>query len=196
MSSSTKALTKASQKADARIPAKAQRLACQSRLPRAAMACELIKHYPITRFRHKLIAGYWPMAEEADTRPLLKALSEIRVELALPVTPPLGEALQFRRFQWGDQLASGRYGTQEPLATQEEVSPSVVLVPLLAFTAEGHRLGYGGGYYDRSLAKLRQGNEIFACGIAYSGQEVAHLPIGRYDAPLDGILTETYFRIF
>ena len=78
----------------------------------------------------------------------------------------------------------------------KSITPQLIFVPLLAFTANGERLGYGGGYYDRTLASLRQKNEVFACGVAYAGQEVESLPTDAHDAKLDGILTEDGFKAF
>ena len=93
-------------------------------------------------------------------------------------------------------MRAGHFKVQEPHAHQEEITPEFVLMPLLAFTADGKRLGYGGGYYDRTLAKLRAEGDVFACGVAYAGQEVPELPTDEHDQPLDGILTEQFFRTF
>ena len=87
----------------------------------------------------------------------------------------------------GDRLAPNAYGIAEPLATAPEVRPAVVLVPLLAFDAEGHRLGYGGGYYDRTF-DLLPGMTLI--GVAYSGQKVALVPREKHDHPLDLVITE------
>ena len=92
-------------------------------------------------------------------------------------------------------MAKDNYGVSYPVQ-DEMLTPTLVLVPLLAFTPDGRRLGYGGGYYDRTLAKLRAEGEVFACGVAYAGQEVPDLPTDDHDEPLDGILTEKYFRLF
>lgn len=92
-------------------------------------------------------------------------------------------------------MRTDRYGVSYP-AKGETLTPQVVLVPLLAFTAAGQRLGYGGGYYDRTLSGLRSQGDVFACGVAYAGQEVADLPTDKHDADLDGILTEKEFRTF
>ena len=76
------------------------------------------------------------------------------------------------------------------------MSPDFLFVPLLAFTARGQRLGYGGGFYDRTLNQLRAKGEVFACGVAYAGQEVSVLPTDDHDERLDGVLTEAEFRKF
>jgi len=116
--------------------------------------------------------------------------------MALPCTPRKGHPLTFRSWTPDDALKAGPYGTREPYPEKDVVLPSLVLVPLLAFTKQGLRLGYGGGVYDRTLAKLKESGEVFACGIAYAAQEAASLPVDKYDYPLDGILTDQYFKAF
>ena len=91
----------------------------------------------------------------------------------------------------GDKLAAGAMGIMEPVAKAPLVEPDVLLVPLLAFDSRGYRLGYGAGYYDRTLTELRQRKKILAIGIAYAGQEVPEVPIESHDARLDKIATET-----
>lgn len=155
----------------------------------------LIKHYPRNKFRHFSIGGYWPIGNEMDVRPLMQALS-FDHSLCLPCTPSKGKPLAFRQWSWGEALVEGRYGTKEPASKNEAVLPDVALIPLLAFTPNGDRLGYGGGYYDRTLAALRHATNIFACGVAYAAQETGSLPTDKYDMRLDGVLTEKYFKVF
>jgi 5-formyltetrahydrofolate cyclo-ligase len=137
-----------------------------------------------------VVAGYWPMRSEADPRPLMAALSANGHQLALPCVVQRAAPLLFRRWQEGDPLAAGPYNTREPLPAAQPVIPSVLLVPLLAFDAQGFRLGYGGGYYDRTLASLRAAHPVQAIGIAYAGQEIPAVPHDGYDLRLDAILTE------
>ena len=102
--------------------------------------------------------------------------------------------LLFRRWQAGDSLVEAPFGLSEPAAEQPEIVPALLLVPLLAFDRQGWRLGYGGGFYDRTLAKLREdGGQPCAIGIAYSGQELPEVPHGPDDRPLQGIVTEQAF---
>ena len=133
-----------------------------------------------------IIAGYWPMGEELDPRPLMLALASRGHAMALPVTPPRGQPLAFRAWVPGAALRPGPMGTSEPVAG-EELRPDVVLVPLLAFDRAGRRLGYGGGYYDRTLAALPGAKAI---GIAYAGQEMPEVPAGPQDFRLPLIATE------
>jgi len=132
-----------------------------------------------------VVSGFWPMGEEIDIRPLLHALHARGHPIALPVTPKRGEALSFRVWRPGDALVREKFGTMRP--TGEERVPAFLLVPLLAFDRSGHRLGYGGGYYDRTLSALR---DAFALGCAYAAQEVGKLPVAPYDMPLDAVATE------
>jgi 5-formyltetrahydrofolate cyclo-ligase len=133
-----------------------------------------------------IIAGYWPMGDEMDPRPLMLALASRGHAIALPVTPPRGQPLAFRAWAPGAALRPGPMGTSEPVAG-EELRPDVLLVPLLAFDRAGRRLGYGGGYYDRTLAALPGAKAI---GIAYAGQEMPDVPAGPQDMRLPLIATE------
>lgn len=133
-----------------------------------------------------IIAGYWPMGDEMDPRPLMLALASRGHAMALPVTPPRGQPLAFRAWVPGAALRPGPMGTSEPVAG-EELRPDLVLVPLLAFDRAGRRLGYGGGYYDRTLAALPGAKAI---GIAYAGQEMPEVPAGPQDMRLPLIATE------
>lgn len=132
-----------------------------------------------------IVAGFWPMNEEIDIRPLLIRLIERGHAIVLPVTPRRGEALHFRRWQPGDVLQSEPFGTFAP--TGEELTPDFLLVPLLAFDRLGHRLGYGGGFYDRTLAAMPEAGLL---GCAYACQEMAAVPAGPGDVRLPAVATE------
>ena len=138
------------------------------------------------------------MGEEIDVRPLLLHLHGAGHPICLPVTGPRGTMLRFRRWEPDMILASGVFGTREPPGDAPELVPDLLLVPLLAFDAAGWRLGYGGGYYDRTLAALRaesraegrpKGGAV-AVGVAYAGQRVDAVPHGPHDERLDWIVTE------
>ncbi len=118
-----------------------------------------------------------------------------RIETCLPATPKPETPLVFHQWRMGDTLIDGLYGTSEPSPDAPLVIPQLILAPLLAFDRLRYRLGYGGGFYDRTLASIRQnkGQTVMAVGIAYAGQEVAAIPVGTYDAALDAILTEQGF---
>ncbi len=184
------------QKTRARTQAKARRQEFSLSDDVSAAAVELMNHFPTARFRGASIGGIWPLPGEIDLRPLLEALSAQGHALSLPCTPRKGKPLTFRSWSPIDPLKAGPYGTREPYPKQAEVFPALVFVPLLAFTLSGERLGYGGGFYDRTLAAMRMRQDIFACGIAFAAQEAAHIPTGPHDVPLDGILTDKYFKAF
>lgn len=155
-----------------------------------AMAGELLGAFSLKNGDY--VAGYWAIKTELNPMPLLSALSAVGLSSCLPATPKPEQALVFHAWKVGDPLREGLYGTSEPLAAAEICVPKLLLVPLLAFDDFGYRLGYGGGFYDRTLMALRENcNEVFAVGIGYAVQKVEHVPIGDYDMPLDGILTET-----
>lgn len=130
------------------------------------------------------IGCVWPLPGEADLRPLCALLSEAGRTVLLPETTPKGYPLLFRQWTPESAMLCGRFGTMHPEGVLD--TPDLVLVPLLAFDRSGNRLGYGGGYYDRTLAALG----CQAVGFAFSWQEVAQVPSGAYDQPLDRIVTE------
>jgi 5-formyltetrahydrofolate cyclo-ligase len=140
------------------------------------------------------VAGYLPLRHEADPQYLMQALARSGRVLALPCIAGRQKPLLFRRWSSGDATVLNAYGIAEPALHAEPVVPALVLVPLLAFDSKGHRLGYGGGYYDRTLARLREGAEVIAVGVAFSGQEVAQLPCAAHDHALDFVVTELGIR--
>lgn len=142
-----------------------------------------------------VVAAYLPIRSELSPLQLVAALVDIGVATAMPVTPDPGHPLLFRAWAPGDDLAEGPYNTQQPPASAPQVTPAVILAPMLAFDDGGWRLGYGGGFYDRTLAALRAaGHHVCALGIAYDGQLVAAVPTGPHDMRLDGVLTPSGLR--
>ena len=138
----------------------------------------------------KVVAGYVPVRHEVDVMPLLHALHARGYTLALPVVERREAPLLFRRWRPGEALERGAYGIPAPAADAPSITPDIVLVPLVAFDRFGHRLGYGGGYYDRTLARLRAMGPVQAVGCAHAAQEVARIPAVETDARLDWLLTE------
>lgn len=141
------------------------------------------------------VALYWPVGNEVDPRSVARSQLLADCSFALPVTPGLGKALEFRRWVPGDDLVDGAFGEKVP-ARKELVSPDLLLVPLLGFDRSGHRLGQGGGYYDRTLAKLRQNGPIQAVGLAFSFQECLNVPHEKHDEILDRVVTEEEMILF
>jgi 5-formyltetrahydrofolate cyclo-ligase len=143
--------------------------------------------------RDDVVSFYWPMGDEADPRALANALAARGHTLALPVVAAKRSPLHFRSWQAGDALVVHPFGMHEPPERAARVTPDVLLVPLLAFDAKGTRLGYGGGFYDRTLHALAEKRAI---GVAFAGQEVETLPCHEHDHPLDAVITEKGVRTF
>ena len=139
------------------------------------------------------VSGYWPVRDEIDVRPLLAEFARRGHICGLPVIAAKGKPLAFRRWKPEVPLVAGRWDIPVPPADADEVIPELVIVPLLAFDRSGRRLGYGAGFYDRTLALLRgrPGARVFAAGVAYAAQEAAEVPAEDTDEPLDLVVTET-----
>lgn len=166
--------------------AQVRRLACD---PAAAHA--LAVHAPrLGLTAGAVVAGYWPLGDEIDPRPLMAALAGLGCRLALPVVVARATPLHFRAWAEGDTLEAGPHGTAHPPETAPRLRPDVLLVPLLGFDRGGWRLGYGGGYYDRTLESLRENAQVRAIGLAFAAQEMAAVPRDGHDQPLDAIATE------
>jgi len=140
---------------------------------------------------HPVVSGFWPMGDEIDIRPLMGDLSRQNISCALPVVAGRDQPLIFRRWRPGDDLVAGPFGTSEPRSDALELIPTLVLTPLLAFDQTGGRLGYGSGFYDRSLAGLKRNRSVQAVGIAYDAQEIDAVPMGDADQRLDWVVTES-----
>jgi 5-formyltetrahydrofolate cyclo-ligase len=141
-----------------------------------------------------VVAGYWPMRSEADPRPIMVALKELGVSLALPAMHKPGGAFAsevlFRPWMPWEPLVPGGFGTLVPVPEAGALEPAVLLVPLLAFDAQARRLGYGKGHYDRAIARLQAKGSVLTIGVAYAAQEVAEVPTEPHDKALDAIVTE------
>ena len=143
----------------------------------------------------QVIAGYWPIRDELDPRPAMLAFAQRGHRLALPASIAKGEPLVFRAWSPGEPLAPDIMGIQAPLSGAAQVVPGLVLVPMLAFDAACRRLGYGAGFYDRTLAMLRAGVGTLAVGLAFDVQEVERVPVAEGDEPLDQVVTEKHVII-
>ncbi|MGH6838640.1 MAG: 5-formyltetrahydrofolate cyclo-ligase [Methylocella sp.] len=144
----------------------------------------------VTRFRPGVAAAYLPLAGEPSTLPLLENLANAGVKTALPVTGRRGTPLLFRLWRPGEPTRQGKMAIEEPLPAAPEAAPDLLFVPLAAFDRAGHRIGYGAGFYDRSLAGLRAKKPICAIGVAYASQEFPKIPREEHDESLDYVLTE------
>jgi 5-formyltetrahydrofolate cyclo-ligase len=145
---------------------------------------------PISAAPGAIVSGFMPMTGEINPLPLMKKFSGRGARLALPVIAGRGRPLVMRAWNFGEPLVSGVWGIREPPIQAAEVEPDIVLVPLVAFDRAGRRLGYGGGYYDLTITRLRARKPVVAVGIAYAVQEIAAVPAAPHDAALDLVLTE------
>ena len=142
-----------------------------------------------------VVAAYMPIRSELSPLRLVAALVAQGIVTAMPETPSPGHPLIFRRWAPGDDLVDGPYGTSQPSPAAPVMVPRVILAPMLAFDSACWRLGYGGGFYDRTLAGLRDaGQRVTAIGIAFDGQLVDKVPVGPFDMPLDAVLTPSGLR--
>lgn len=137
-----------------------------------------------------VVAAYWPIRSEINTRPLIEALCAKGFRIALPVMTAVRRPLLFRAFEPGDELEKGPFGLSEPPGEKPEIEPEILFAPLAAFDRRGFRLGYGGGIYDATLAGLRAKRPLVAIGLAFSLQEAANIPTEPHDQRLDGFVTE------
>jgi 5-formyltetrahydrofolate cyclo-ligase len=146
---------------------------------------------PIEITRGAIVSGYSPIRSEVDPAPLMRALAVQGAQLALPAVMARGKSLAFRAWSPGDRLMLGPLGILEPSPAATELIPDIMLVPLAAFDRAGHRIGYGAGHYDYTLAHLRKLKHIIAIGVAFAAQEIEAVPALSHDVALDYVLTET-----
>jgi len=144
----------------------------------------------VKNIQPKIVSAYFPLADEPSTLPLLEKLAHAGVQTALPVTGKRGTPLIFRLWRSGEPTVKGKMAIEEPLPDAPEAAPDLLFVPLAAFDRTGQRIGYGAGFYDRTLAGLRAAKKICAVGIAYANQELPKIPHEAHDEPLDFVLTE------
>ncbi len=139
-----------------------------------------------------IVAGYSPIRSEFDPTPLMGALAAQGAQLALPAITARGKSLIFRAWSSNDKLMLGSLGILEPSPAAAELVPDIMLVPLAAFDRAGHRVGYGAGHYDVTLAHLRKAKTIVAIGLAFAVQEIKAVPTQPHDVALDYVLTEKH----
>lgn len=137
-----------------------------------------------------VLAVYWPIRAEIDPLPLARLAHEAGWRIALPVILGKGRPLAFRLWVPGAPLAEGPFGARVPPDSAPQADPDLLAAPLAAFDRSGGRLGYGGGFYDRTLADLRARKAVWAAGFAFAAQESPQLPQDSTDARLDAVITE------
>jgi 5-formyltetrahydrofolate cyclo-ligase len=177
-------------KAELRQQALARRDALPAAERMAAAEAVAKRGLPIAVPPAAIVSGFFPMKSEISPMPLLKRLADAGATLALPVVAGRGKPLIMRAWTFGDPLDAGIWGIREPKPDAPEVDPDILIVPLAAFDRTGHRIGYGAGYYDMTLTRLRGRKPILAIGIAFAMQEIPAVPTTERDARLDLVLTE------
>jgi 5-formyltetrahydrofolate cyclo-ligase len=178
-------------KADLRAAALAARDALSEEGRAAAARAVAARGLPIEIARNAVVSGYSPIRSEIDPVPLMRTLAAKGARLALPAVMARGKSLAFRAWHPNDRLMLGPLGILEPSPAATEVVPDIMLVPLAAFDRSGHRIGYGAGHYDYTLAHLRKAKAIVAIGVAFAAQEIETVPALSHDVALDYVLTET-----
>jgi 5-formyltetrahydrofolate cyclo-ligase len=143
-----------------------------------------------------VVAAFVAIGEETDPAPLIDLLRKEGHPIALPRVVRKGEKLAFHLYEKGAALVPGVFGLSQPGKDWPEATPDVLIVPLLAFDPQGNRLGYGAGFYDRTLSALRASRNVLAVGFAFAGQEVPDVPHHENDEPLDWVVTERGARRF
>lgn len=139
------------------------------------------------------VSGFWPIGDEFDPRPLMEALAAQGHALCLPVVVGRGRALAFRAWAPGAPLERAGFGLSVPCWDAPPAIPRFLVVPLLAFDRRGYRVGYGAGYYDRTISELKAHvPRLFALGVGFALQEVPEVPALAHDQRLDAIATEAY----
>jgi 5-formyltetrahydrofolate cyclo-ligase len=178
------------EKARLRREAVARRDALPAEARKAAAEAIAAREFPLAVASGTIVSGFMPMRSEISPLPLMQKLAKAGAQLTLPKIAGRGKPLVMRAWQWGAPLDAGQWGIREPKADAPEMEPDIVLVPLLAFDRAGHRIGYGAGYYDMTIAELRARKTVTAIGIAFATQEVAAVPATPRDEQLDLVLTE------
>ncbi len=151
---------------------------------------KLFANFNFTISENDIVSGFIPIGSEIDPCNLMREIAKMGAKLCLPRINSDTNNIDFHEYKFGDQLEIGKMGLQEPFANKQTLDPDIIFVPLLAFDENLYRLGYGGGYYDRAIAKLRQIKKIITIGIGFDEQKIDNVPIEPHDEKLDYILTE------
>ena len=178
------------EKAELRAAALAKREAMPAQQRADAASAIAARDFPVPVAKGAIVSGFSPMKSEINPIPLMRKLFDAGAQLALPVIVGRGKPLIMRAWKFGDPFKAGQWGIREPVAEAPEVYPDILIVPLAAFDRRGHRIGFGAGYYDMTIAALRAKKKVTAVGIAFSVQEIERVPSTDRDARLDFMLTE------
>lgn len=179
-----------SQKSNLRAATLAKRDAMPAAERQAAAETLAARGLPVALAPGLVVSGFMPMKTEINPLPLMRKLADAGAKLALPCIDGRGKPLIMRAYQFGDQFKAGQWGIREPMPDAPAVQPDILLVPLACFDRAGQRIGYGAGYYDRTIANLRAIKAITTIGIAFAVQEIPQVPATAHDERLDFVLTE------
>jgi 5-formyltetrahydrofolate cyclo-ligase len=177
-------------KAELRTAAQTRRDALPAHERKAVAETIAAREFPLAIAPGVIVSGFMPLKSEINPLPLMQKLGEAGARLALPAIAGRGKPLIMQAWEFGAPLDRGQWGIREPKPEAPEVDPDILLVPLLAFDREGFRLGYGAGYYDMTIHRLRALKPVTAVGIAFAAQEVPKIPTTPRDERLDLVLTE------
>jgi 5-formyltetrahydrofolate cyclo-ligase len=177
-------------KAVLRTDALARREALPAEERAAAAETIAARPFPVAVPPGAIVSGFMPLKSEINPLPLLRKLADAGARLALPAIAGRRQPLIMRSYAFGDEFARGQWGIREPMPTAAEVDPDILIVPLACFDRVGHRIGYGAGYYDMTIAGLRTRKPVVAVGVAFALQEIPRVPATERDARLDLVLTE------
>ncbi len=182
--------TEQSQKGELRTVALAKRNALPGDIRAGAADTIAGRPFPVALKPGFIVSGYSPMRSEINPVPLLRKLADAGAQLALPVVQGRGLPLTMRAWSFGAPLVSGVWDIKEPAPDAPEVFPDIMIVPLVAFDCKGQRIGYGAGYYDMTIARIRAMKPVVAIGLAFAAQQIERVPATPFDAQLDIVLTE------
>jgi 5-formyltetrahydrofolate cyclo-ligase len=150
----------------------------------------ITREFPLSIKQGTIVSGFMPMRSEINPLPLMRKLAAQGAQLALPVIQGRGKPLLMRAWSVGAPLEARQWGIKEPTDDAPVVDPDVLLVPLACFDRAGHRVGYGAGYFDKTIRALRAKKSVTAVGLAFAVQEIARVPATEFDEALDLVLTE------
>jgi len=150
----------------------------------------ITREFPLSIKQGTIVSGFMPMRSEINPLPLMRKLAAQGAQLALPVIQGRGKPLLMRAWSFGAPLEARQWGIKEPTDDAPVVDPDVLLVPLACFDRAGHRVGYGAGYFDKTIRALRAKKSVTAVGLAFAVQEIARVPATEFDEALDLVLTE------
>lgn len=177
-------------KAELRQLSLAKRDAIPAEARAAAAEAIAARPFPYQIKPGTVVSAYSPMQSELNPVPLMRKLADAGATLALPVVVGRGKPLIMREWSFGQPLSTGTWGIREPMPDAPEAWPDILLVPLACFDRKGNRIGYGAGYYDLTINRLRVLKPVVAIGLAFHAQHAAVVPSTPRDARLDLVLTE------